>query len=146
MLGYHLYIQVTAMCSQVWVPSHPEGPCIGPNLTKYLVCAQNCVSYHGHTEGGATLEELRVYLRSKTSKVQDLDGIEVKREVPWGWTNQRRPCGQDEWSGGTDGLLSVMSGRQVSSLLIEVQDAQIETPDIPKGGVLTFRWLDVLRP
>ena len=79
---------------------------IGPNLTRYMVCAQNCLSCHGCTEGGATLKGFRVCLRdetkrSKASRVQDLVWAEAKGRE--GWTHQRRPHGHDQWSGAIGG-------------------------------------------
>lgn len=110
------------MWSQVCVPSYHEGPCIRPNLTKYMVCAQNCVSCHGCTEGRATIKELTVFLRdgtkrSKASRVQDLVWVEVKGRE--GWTNQKWLLGPDEWSGAIGGWRSVISGSKVSCLHIQ---------------------------
>lgn len=89
MLGYLCFFKTLPDDSDVQsslgtiTPGLVAGESIGPNLIKYMMYAQNCLSCHGRTEGGATLKEFRVCLRdetkrSKANRFQDLVWAEAK--------------------------------------------------------------------
>lgn len=79
------------MCSQVWVPSHPRGPCIGTDYQAHGVCSKShelpWIAQKTYPQGAQSLFG-RQNEKKKASGVQDLVWVKVKeRKVIVGLVN-----------------------------------------------------------